>query len=80
MNDLSKPFVHLRAQEAPQLPMRTKYPFTQMSIGDVLLFNDSKKAESARVAAYLFSKRHRHDKPRFSLRKAAEGWCLTRVK
>jgi hypothetical protein len=80
MNDLSKPFVYLPAQEAPQLPLRTKYPFTQMGIGDVLLFNDSKKAESARVAAYLFSKRHRTSKPRFSLRKAAEGWCLTRVK
>ena len=80
MNDLSKPFVHLRAQEAPALPIRTKYPFTKMNIGDVLLFNDSKKAESARVAAYLFSKRHRQDKPRFSLSKATEGWCLTRVK
>ena len=56
MNDLSKPFVHLRAQEAPALPIRTKYPFTQMNIGDVLLFNDSKKAESARVAAYLLLK------------------------
>jgi len=80
MNDLSKPFIHLRAQEAPSIPTRTRYPFTQMGVGDVLLFNDSRKAESARVAAYLFAKRHPSNKPRFSLRKAPDGWCLTRVK
>ena len=57
---------------------RVRYPFSEMDVGDSFIIFDYKKAESARVAALLFTKR-RMPNWRFSMRKTTEGWRLFRL-
>jgi hypothetical protein len=49
-----------------------------MFVGDSILINDFKRAESARVAAIQFAKR-RGGACKFSLRKSREGWRIFRI-
>jgi hypothetical protein len=49
-----------------------------MSIGDSLFIHDYRKAESARVSAIQYAKRH-HLGWRFSIRKMDRGWRLFRI-
>jgi len=76
MNDLV--FQRLAPNRLPMLVPRPRYPFAQMSLGEGLLLDDPKRAESARVAARRFVQRHQPNW-RFSLRKSKEGWMLIRV-
>ena len=58
---------------------RTKYPFTDMGVGDSILFEEKKTAESARVASLRFARAHRGEWV-FSLRKVDNGWRLWRIR
>lgn len=58
---------------------RTMYPFATMGIGDSLIMNEFKKAESARVAAIQFVKRRGLDW-KFSMQKSREGWRIQRIR
>jgi len=60
------------------LPVRTRYVFESMSIGDSMHFQDYRRAESARVAAIQFSKRKAKDW-RFGIRKMSDGWRVFRL-
>jgi len=62
----------------PTNPVRVSYPFLDMSVGDSFLMTEFKKAESARIAALLFSKRKSLEW-KFSVRKVKEGWRIFRV-
>jgi hypothetical protein len=57
---------------------RTSYPFKEMDIGDSFLLTEYKKAESARIAALLSSKR-KSLQWKFSVRKVSEGWRVFRI-
>jgi len=76
MNDII--FQRLEPSQLPSLLERARYPFHQMGLGEALLLMDSKKAESARVAARRFVQRHQPNW-RFSLRKTKGGWVLVRT-
>ena len=67
-------------KESPQTRYteRASYPFNDMYVGDSILIEDFKQAESARVAAIQFSKR-RGGACKFSLRKTREGWRIFRI-
>ena len=80
MNDLSTPFSLKRASNFTAPSERLVYPFKAMKVGDALVFWDAKKAESARVAAYQFSRKDPSKERKFSLRKTSEGWCLIRLR
>jgi hypothetical protein len=58
--------------------LKTNYPFRNMNIGQSFFIDDFKKAQSARIAAYQFSKRTYLDW-KFSLRKMDGGWRLFRI-
>jgi len=58
---------------------RTMYPFANMGIGDSLIMNEFRKAESARVAAIQFVKRRGLDW-KFSMQKSREGWRIQRIR
>jgi len=58
---------------------RLQYPFSAMEIGDSLHINDFRKAESARVSAIQYTKRHRLDW-KFSMRKFRDGWRIFRIR
>jgi hypothetical protein len=62
----------------PPLKERVSYPFNKMDVGDSFLLTEYKKAESARVAALLFSKRKSLEW-RFGVRKVTEGWRIFRL-
>ena len=62
----------------PPVKDRASYPFNQMDVGDSFLLTEYKKAESARIAALLFSRR-KSLQWKFSLRKVSEGWRVFRV-
>lgn len=66
------------AGTVPEIVTRMRYPFEQMHIGDSLLIEEYKKAESARIAALLFVKRKKLDW-KFGIRKQKEGWRLYRI-
>ena len=67
-----------QAGSAPLFSTRMRYPFEAMHIGDSLLIEEYKKAESARVAALLFVKR-KNLNWKFGIRKQKEGWRLYRI-
>jgi hypothetical protein len=67
-----------RVGTVPPVKDRASYPFMQMDVGDSFLLTEYKKAESARVAALLFSRR-KSLQWKFSLRKVSEGWRVFRV-
>ena len=71
-------FVIDKASEQRQPSERVSYPFGSMFVGDSILIEDFRRAESARVAAIQFSKR-RGGSCKFSLRKTREGWRIFRV-
>ena len=60
------------------IEMRNRYPFSEMDVGDSILITEAQKAESARVAAIQFSKRHGLSW-KFGLRKSREGWRVIRM-
>ncbi len=57
---------------------RPRYPFKDMGVGDSFFLDDFRVAESARVSAINFVKRHELSW-RFSLRKMNKGWRVFRV-
>jgi len=62
-----------------EMPMgRTKYPFSDMLLGDSILFTKFKQANSARVAALRFVRAHAPER-RFQLRRVENGWRLWRM-
>lgn len=61
------------------IQQRMKYPFHSMSIGESFLICDHKKADSARIAAYSFTKRKQLDW-QFAVRKDKDGWRIIRIK
>jgi hypothetical protein len=67
-----------RVGTVPPVKNRASYPFMQMDVGDSFLLTEYKKAESARIAALLFSQR-KSLQWKFSLRKVSEGWRVFRV-
>jgi len=67
-----------RVGTVPPVKNGAAYPFMQMDVGDSFLLTEYKKAESARVAALLFSRR-KSLQWKFSLRKVSEGWRVFRV-
>jgi hypothetical protein len=67
-----------RVGTVPPVKDRASYPFMQMDVGDSFLLTEYKKAESARIAALLFSRR-KSLQWKFSLRKVSEGWRVFRV-
>jgi hypothetical protein len=57
---------------------RTRYPFMEMEPGDSILFQDAKKAVSARVAAVRYA--GKQEPPwGFTLRRVEGGWRLWRT-
>ena len=58
---------------------RLQYPFSAMEIGDSLLILDFRKAESARVSAIQYIKRHQLDW-KFSMKKCRDGWRIFRIR
>ncbi len=71
-------FVIDKASDALVPAERVSYPFAAMVVGDSILIEDFRRAESARVAAIQFSRR-RKGACKFSLRKTREGWRIYRV-
>ena len=71
-------FVIEKATEERQPSERVSYPFRDMFVGDSILINDFRRAESARVAAIQFVKRN-HLAWKFSLRKMDGGWRIFRT-
>jgi hypothetical protein len=55
-----------------------RYPFNQMNIGDSILIDDFRVAQSARVSAINFIKRHNLCW-KFSMRKTDNGWRIFRI-
>ena len=60
----------------PSLP-KNRYPFLQMEVGDSLLIDEFRVAQSARVSAINFIKRHELAW-KFGIRKTGEGWRIYR--
>lgn len=58
---------------------RLQYPFSVMEIGDSLHIQDFRKAESARVSAIQYIKRHQLDW-KFSMKKCRDGWRIFRIR
>jgi hypothetical protein len=71
-------FVIEKASEERQPAERVFYPFREMFVGDSILIQDFRRAESARVAAIQFAKR-RGGEWKFTLRKTREGWRIFRI-
>ncbi len=67
-----------KAGTVPPMKERISYPFEVMGVGDSFLLTEYKKAESARVAALLFTRR-KELVWKFSVRKCSEGWRLFRT-
>ena len=63
---------------APKMRVVYAYPYEDMDVGDSILITEAQKAESARVAAIQFSKRHGLTW-KFGLRKSREGWRVIRI-
>jgi len=61
-----------------QMPLLRRYPFNQMGVGDSIFIDDFRIAQSARVSAINYTKRH--DLAwKFSIRKMENGWRIFRV-
>jgi hypothetical protein len=59
--------------------LRSKYPFSDMEVGDSILFKDRPEADSARVCALRYVRNY-NPAWKFSLRTVDNGWRLWRVK
>jgi len=69
--------VDTRASGVEMPPLR-RYPFNHMGVGDSIFIDDFRLAQSARVSAINYSKRHEL-KWKFSIRKMGNGWRIFRV-
>jgi hypothetical protein len=67
-----------KSPEKFEVPVRHRYVFDGMDVGDSLFFDDFKLAENARVAAIQFSKRRNPDW-KFGIRKMNNGWRIFRM-
>lgn len=67
-----------KSTERFELPVRNRYVFDGMDVGDSLFFDDFKLAENARVAAIQFAKRRNPDW-KFGIRKMNNGWRIFRI-
>lgn len=70
--------IHRATPDEALPPLRVRYPFGDMHVGDSIRLDDFRKAESARVSAIQFAKRQGLNW-KFSLRKDRLGWTLQRV-
>ena len=61
-----------------EMPPLRRYPFNQMGVGDSILIDDFRLAQSARVSAINYIKRHDLGW-KFSIRKMENGWRIFRV-
>lgn len=61
-----------------QMPPVRRYPFNQMGVGDSILIDDFRVAQSARVSAINFIKRHDLGW-KFGIRKMDNGWRIFRI-
>lgn len=67
-----------KSNNAIVYPERVRYAFAEMAVGDNIFLADYRKAQSARVSAIQYSKRHQPEW-RFSIRKMDGGWRLFRI-
>jgi len=65
------------AAESQPAP-RSRHRFTHMAVGDSILIDDFRLAQSARVSAINFIKRHELAW-KFGIRKTGEGWRIYRL-
>jgi hypothetical protein len=65
-------------QTQVESPSKNRYRFTQMAVGDSILIDDFRAAQSARVSAINFIKRHELAW-KFGIRKTCEGWRILRL-
>lgn len=75
---LFKQMIYQKELTEQPMPPRNRYRFDNMKPGDHMRFDDPRVAESARVSAAQFVKRHQLDW-RFSLRKMKDAWRLFRI-
>jgi len=61
-----------------EMPPLRRYPFNRMGVGDSILIDDFRLAQSARVSAINYIKRHDLGW-KFSIRKMENGWRIFRV-
>jgi hypothetical protein len=61
-----------------ELPPVRRYPFNQMGVGDSIWIDDFRLAQSARVSAINFIKRHDLGW-KFGIRKMDKGWRIFRL-
>jgi hypothetical protein len=61
-----------------EMPQVRRYPFDQMGVGDSILIDDFRLAQSARVSAINFIKRHDLEW-KFGIRKMNNGWRIFRI-
>jgi len=66
------------AQSGVEMPPLRRYPFNRMDVGDSILIDDFRLAQSARVSAINYIKRHDLSW-KFSIRKMENGWRIFRV-
>jgi hypothetical protein len=67
-----------KSPEKLDIPVRYRYVFQGMDIGDSLFFDDFKLAENARIAAIQYVKRNRLNW-KFGIRKMNDGWRIFRM-
>ena len=67
-----------KAETAHHFKERYSYPFSEMDVGDSILINDFKQAESARVSAFQYARRKALSW-KFSVRKSRDGWRIIRT-
>jgi hypothetical protein len=68
----------LKRSAQVEYPQRLRYAFSEMAVGDSVFIEDHRKAESARISAIQYCKRHQLGW-RFSIRKMDRGWRLFRI-
>ena len=61
-----------------EMPPVRRYPFNEMGVGDSILIDDFRLAQSARVSAINFIKRHDLGW-KFGIRKMDNGWRIFRI-
>ena len=61
-----------------EMPPLRRYPFNRMGVGDSILIDDFRLAQSARVSAINYIKRHDLGW-KFSIRTMENGWRIFRV-
>jgi hypothetical protein len=67
-----------KSSQQCEYPIRVRYAFESMGVGDSLYLTDYRKAESSRVSAIQYVRRNQLGW-RFSIRKMDGGWRLFRI-